>query len=91
MMPTNRLEQLRSDSDELQERRLSREYRMSFAEKCNVLAIRTACADEWSETVAEWFAWAKGCDVPENFEARRALGNLLEALGARMQRSTRRP
>jgi molybdopterin-biosynthesis enzyme MoeA-like protein len=63
---------------------------MSFAEKCNILAIRAACADEWTDVTAEWLAWAKGCDVPENPEARRALGNLLEALGARMQRSTRK-
>lgn len=89
MMPTNRIERLRSDYDELQERRPSREYRLSFAEKCNILAIRAACSDEWTEATAEWLAWASGCDVPENPEARRALGNLLEALGARMQRSTR--
>lgn len=90
MMPTNRIEQARSDSDELATRRSSREYRMSFVEKCNLFAIRTACADEWTEATAEWLAWASGCDVPESPEARRALGNLLEALGARMQRSTRK-
>lgn len=60
------------------------------AERCKILTMRTRAADDWTEATTEWLEWATGL-LPHvrGPEELRALGELIEALGSRMQRSTR--